>query len=514
MVTFEDVTVDEHAPKLPQRYGLLEVLHPAGSAPCIVGMEHFSGTLPEHMSRSQQEHTTGLIVFAPSPAECHNNDWVEAMLRQLTAQLAPDGIAYVLVPRRWRLKLLWLLRKYNLACEVAMVHIPYGAAGDLLVPLHRIPVQYAFSRLISASAWRRWLVLLAVRLPNGDKLLAYVPPTVGLVVRRPGARPLFDWLFRLAYQLNHAGDVIVQPSWRGPDGSIILYCFAGVAEQPIAVAKLSPKLKAAERVAEASTLAYLRHHAERAGAHLPKPLGIERLGNHVVLVQSAVRGVSAAKLLAAKSRRLLPIMERIVDWLTRWNIATRVVRTLEHHHVQRSILAPVSLLAPLLQHGTAYEAWLRERCAAVVGRAMPFVAAHNDLTMQNVLLDARDQLGIVDWEHGATTAFPLADFFYAMTDAVAAAWGRADRRTAFTACYAHGGAYAIAATNFQTRLSRAVHVPSAFVDLCFHACWLHHAVNEVQASKHGAPQPFLSIVQWLAADSPYTSENMQRGGAA
>lgn len=498
----------EQAPQLPQRHGLLGLLHPKGGARRVVSIGNDGLELHGPVSHDEPQQDADLVVFAPSPAECRSSGWLEAMFKQLDAHLAHDGVAYVLMPRRWRFKLTRLLRMHDLVLEVAMLHVPYAAAGHWLVPLRRTPARYAFATLIPIRAWQRWLALLGLSLPINEKLLAYTLPTVGLVVRRQSAQPIFHWLFNPDEQSRYCGDVVLQPSWRGPDGPIILHCFAGTVAQPTAVAKLSATPKAAERIVEASILAALRGPAARAGAHIPKALRVERVGSHVVFVQSAIRGVPAATLLARKPRRRLPIMERVVHWLARWNAATQVVRTLDQTDTQRMLLEPASVLAPLLQHGTAYEAWLRARCTTMVGSILPFVAAHNDLTMHNVLVDAQGRLGVIDWENACVEALPLMDFFYAMTDAVAATWGYRDRFNAFAACYMPDGTYAGAVSRWQACLCQATAIPAVWAELCFHACWLHHAVNELQASGPNEPRPFLSIVQWLASHSPYTNRSM------
>jgi hypothetical protein len=48
------------------------------------------------------------------------------------------------------------------------------------------------------------------------------------------------------------------------------------------------------------------------------------------------------------------------------------------------------------------------------------------------------------------------------------------------------------------RLRHAVEIPDEIADLCFHACWLHHAANEHRSSSSSAPRPFFKMVQWLA----------------
>ncbi len=137
-------------------------------------------------------------------------------------------------------------------------------------------------------------------------------------------------------------------------------------------------------------------------------------------------------------------------------------------------------------------------CAKAVKVPVPLVAAHNDLTMWNVLMDKQGQLGVVDWEAGREHSFVLIDFFYAMTDAVAIAHRYANRQEAVEACFAPSGMYTSVVARLQQRLQRTLEVSPCVADLSFHACWLHHAANEHLSSQPGSLHPFLETVQWLA----------------
>jgi hypothetical protein len=125
--------------------------------------------------------------------------------------------------------------------------------------------------------------------------------------------------------------------------------------------------------------------------------------------------------------------------------------------------------------------------------------------MWNVLFDEQEQLGIVDWEAGQEEGFPLVDFCYAFTDAVAATRGYRDRLAAFKASFTPDGVYAGLAGRLLKRLTDTLQIPPKLADLCFHACWLHHAANEHLSTGCSDPKPFLGIVQYLALHgSPIT----------
>jgi hypothetical protein len=133
------------------------------------------------------------------------------------------------------------------------------------------------------------------------------------------------------------------------------------------------------------------------------------------------------------------------------------------------------------------------------GMALPFVATHNDLTSWNVLVDAGGALGIVDWEAPKHAGLPLTDFYYAVTQCVAAAT-QPDPFEAFRHSFLPGQSDSLPVARLHDTLCREVDVPTEAIDLCLHACWLYHAVNEMRKKPHEPPErrPYLRIVDWLA----------------
>ena len=491
------VTVEEHH-AVPGRLSLLELLLPQGiaSRSLVIGSNCPSLLLPE--SHMEDGERADLVILAPTVAECRTRGWLEEAMQLLAQRLETEGIAYVLAPPWWRLRLRHALHGYDLSIDLSIIHLPDQASNRYLVPLISIPVRYAFSELIPICPWRRCLALIAFRCPGAARLFGGLLPSVGLVARRAGALPLFSWLLQLAREGQLPSSVIISTSWRGQDGAVVLHRFSGWDTKPTAVAKMNlTTARAHSRVREAAILACLGPRARWAGAQVPQPLLLEQVHERPVLLQTAMGGQLAASLLASRPGRLFDLMERVASWLENWHRSTVVIEPLDGELLNRELLAPATLLAPFLEQGEEYRHWLTRRCATVVGAPVPFVATHNDLTMWNVLLDEHGRLSIVDWEAGREEAFPLVDFFYAMVDAVAATRGYADRLQAFAACFASSGTYTHAVMRLQRRLIQAVVIPAGIVDLCLHACWLHHAVNEYHASEPTDSQPFLHIVQWL-----------------
>jgi hypothetical protein len=275
---------------------------------------------------------------------------------------------------------------------------------------------------------------------------------------------------------------------------------AGTAELSV-IAKMSLAATSnRDTVDEAEILERLGPMARRAGALVPQRLPTQHVGGRPVLLETAIRGRAAAALLGSAPQQLQGIIERLVDWLERWNRCTLVIKSLTPDLLEREVMAPAALLAPFLEQGQEYLDWLATRCTTAVGRPVPLVSTHNDLTMSNVLLDGHGNLGVVDWESARVEALPLGDFFYAAADASTAVQRYADRLGAFKACFVANGIHARTTRELYLRLSRAMNTQGDVAALCFHACWLHHASNELEAGDASEMRPFLDIMQWLASN--------------
>jgi hypothetical protein len=484
---------------IPGYISPLELLHPDGIARRSIVLGSNCPTLLLPNSCQVPADHADFALLAPTDAECRVRGWLEERVRMMAHKIAPDGIIYVLVPRRLRLRIMSLLRQYGLSVGPLIAHLPDWGLSRYLLPLNPIPAQYAFSKLLPIGPPKRHLAMMAFRFPGGENLLARMLPSVGLVARRPSARPLFNWLFNLGSEVHPPGSAIVCTGWRRQSGTAVLYRFSDGDAQPSTVAKMSLMTTLAVKdTNEAALINQLGPAARRAGARVPQPLFVEQINGHRVLLETAVSGQSLAALLAFKPSRLFDLMEHVTSWLERWNGSTKVIRSLDIELLNQELLAPAALLAPLLEQGEEYRQWLTIHCATATGIPVPLVATHNDLTMSNVLLDGQGSLGIVDWETCREEAFPLVDFFYAMADAVAATRGYTDRPKAFEACFSQGGIFAGAVARLHMRLMRSLEIPADVADLCFHACWLQHAADEHRVNEPSTRRRFLKIVQWLA----------------
>jgi hypothetical protein len=267
---------------------------------------------------------------------------------------------------------------------------------------------------------------------------------------------------------------------------------------PSAVAKVAlGEAGASQAAAEADMLDRLGPAARQAGAEVPRPLAVGAIGGRSVLLQTALSGRRLAEVLGARPGLLPTVWGRLTDWLIRWNDFTARPTPLNDEILRRELLDPIARLAPHLELSGEYRAWIEQRCLEVRGQSVPLVAAHGDLTMWNVLLERMGPLRVLDWATARERALPLGDFLYSVSDAATASRGYADRLAAVEACFAPGGEFAQAVAHLRTRLEHTIALPAVVAELCFHACWLQHAANELQAAGPSDPRPFLRVARWL-----------------
>src|SRR5262245_57631093 len=223
---------------LPRALSLLEVLHPDGIANRSLVLGSSCPAMLRPWSSMMASQYADLVVLAPSVAECRTSSWLLEAVQSISQKLESNGVAYVLATPRWRLRIRKLLSDHGLSLDHEFIHLPDQGVSRYLVPLSPIPSQYAFSKLLPIPQWGRLLVTIGFRF-FGCRLFRHILPSVGMAVRRPGARPLFEWLFRLKPQADRSGSVVIRTSWRGRHGAVILYRFLDCDDSPSAVAKMN-----------------------------------------------------------------------------------------------------------------------------------------------------------------------------------------------------------------------------------------------------------------------------------
>lgn len=439
-------------------------------------------------ARLPSDRHADVVLFTPTPAQCADRARLNVALTEALASMNAGAILYAVAPPRYRRTIARSLRRRGLTIGAPVVHLSSGEAC-YHVPLSGRCLVFAVRTWPQSWRWRPIIRLLKA-VPVSGSLLSMVLPAVGFSACRPGVIA-FEWLLS-RLDVPDESDAIVATSWRGPGGATLIFAFSGSNAEPDLVAKLaSPALRAAIRH-EADMIEQVAPTAQAAGVRVPRMLEYSETAARGLLLQTAVPGQPLSTLLGEDPGQLDTIVARLSTWLTQWHRDTVTHVKLTAEHCEQLILAPVRSLVAELDRGREYLAWLSQASSGFIGRAVPFVCAHNDLTMSNVLRDSEGRIGVVDWETARPDGLPLADFWYSICDA-AAATGNRDRPSIFDECFARDGHRRALVAPHEQQLRAAVGNPDEWLDLCFHACWLQHAANErVQDSQTG-DRPFLAI---------------------
>ena len=321
-----------------------------------------------------------------------------------------------------------------------------------------------------------------------------------IVGRHPGARPLFNWLLQSIPAAPAASTAIIHAKWRRGRGSVVVRALT-TGGQLAAVAKLTlGESDAGARISkEAEFLTRAGEDLRDIGLLIPSARVLRRELGIPVMLANVVPGDTAAALILSGRISGSAMLASLGEKLLAWSRRTVVSRTIEAGWVEREVLEPADKIVPLLENGEKYLGWLQARCRALVGAQMPLVATHGDLTMWNVLVTTGGSLGIVDWEAATPEGLPLRDLCYAALDIASAAHRYSDRADAFRKCFEVCGPEARQLTHLRTQLGQALGLSRDAALLCFHACWLQHAVEE--AGKRNPPEfrPFREILRRLAS---------------
>jgi hypothetical protein len=468
---------------------LLELLHPTG-APARTVVLGSTALLAADRSGGAID----LLVLAPDAPESRSSAWLAGVVTAV-ADVADEGMVYVLAPLHTRARLLRLLAAGGFDVRTAFIHVRGEGTPPTLVELERVALEYAMRNVVRVRP--PLLRRLLWRLPRPlTKLVAVGGPRIGVAVcRRP--RVLLEWLGNADEAASPTALILRQSAREQRDVSFVYR----LGTRPLLL-----KVGGDAAASEARALTEFGPAAMRAGAVVPEcvPLAFPRRTPHIVNAQTLVDGVPAADVLAARPREVGGVISRAAGWLERWNLLTASPGVVTEQLIEGELLGHARALEPSLPGGSEYRSLLEHKASDWLGVPLVTVVGHLDLTMANVLLMPRGEIAVVDWEHSRAGCLPLVDAFYAVADATAATTSYDDRIAAFRSCFAPAGPRSAEVGQHVMRVSEALGLAPEIRELCFHACWLHHAANERLTATYGARTPFRDIVAVLAAGFRYS----------
>lgn len=439
--------------------------------------------------------SSDVVILAPAGPFRPGARSLEQGVADAAAAVAPNGLVYVVASRRLRRKTLRLLRKQGFEIGAPRLHLRSGAAR-YYIPLTARSLRFAVDSWTLPRRWR-FLMQLLRTVPGSYKILSLLLPTIGFTASRPGSTP-FSWLLsRLA---GAPMEALVATSWRQTEASALVFGFAGKGSAPLVVAKQAPPSHRPTAFHEADMLKQVAPFAQQAGVGVPRLIEFVDEWGQTYVFETGVSGRPLSQLLASRPGDLSEVVYKLSTWLEAWHQNSVQRSPLTSAECEEMILGPARALAEGLHFGPEYLAWLEDACSRLVGSEVPWVNTHNDLTMANVLRDQEGRFYVVDWEVARPRGLPMADFWYSVCDA-ATAFGPHDRATMFNHCFLKGGTFSALVAPHDHRLREIVGGPPEWLELCFHACWLQHAVNEQMQMLADEDSPFLAIVNALASSA-------------
>jgi hypothetical protein len=461
----------------PALFALLGLLHPKGAGIFERGDEH--GT---------QGEPAPLVLLDVGGAKRIAAKELIRMLDTALDELEPGGLLAVVAPRLRRSRVAAQLRVRGL--EVTAVAIRGSQAGEQLASVDWRAVSFALS--LSAGRNRRHRFVASIPRVARSRL-RFLLPRVALLGYAPDAPPA-QWLYRMEPSAEPSGPVVATLS---PERDrAYLFRFSATDHAPTGVAKVGLTKEGAEVLTrEAASLRTFASGAREAGAEVADLIDFTRIGARPVILESFVDGRHLARVLASEPMRADELLEQLSHWLARWGALTASMRLASPAFVAAALLDPAEALAADLPND--FFEIIRVEAARLNGTVVLNTAAHNDLTMWNVLVGKRGRVAVLDWEEATDATLPLTDLFYALADGVAAATGYSDRLGAFRACFRKDGAFALRAQYFLGINLEALELGDDAIASAFISCWLRHAHNDSRRSV--GTEGFLSLLRDVAA---------------
>lgn len=440
------------------------------------------------------EEKADVVVLAMTGAHCRDARRREAMIKRALSALAPNGVIWVDAPGRWRAALMSILRASGMTIGAITVRRARGG-GEAEIALTAQGLRFALQRGHLSGRWR-WVLALLGWIPFGPSLLTRLLPGVGFAAFQPGTRP-FGWLVdRLTDE--RSVDVVLLTNWRSERAPYLVF---GIGAGQALVAKRGGAECKAQIAHETEMLKLLGSDVADCGLEVPRLIDSHVTKTVSTLIESDVPGRPLASLIReGRHCDLGTIADRLSQWLARWNSQTLRHVELTPVLAERLILSAARPLIGSIERGSAYLEWLSREADRLVGSKVPRVAAHNDLTMANVLGDTAGIRSVVDWEAASFEGLPLTDFRYACCDAAAAISG-GDRLAAFRACFLEEGEHRRRLQQSETSLRTIASGPPEWLELCVHAGWLRHAANEQARSPSSRVDGSFIAIANLLADS-------------
>jgi hypothetical protein len=434
-----------------------------------------------------------VAIVAPDRAQA-SRTWLQEAVDLAASSLEADGVLWLILPPRRRRDARRIVRRAGLVPVGTVLMLQEWPRVTQLVSLAPAPVRDAAWRQLGWSSAAAGCAAAAASQRPGRALLRRAAPASALLAALHADVDPLAWLAALDRRAPCAATATIG-NRSDSRVAVVMRLPRGKDRPDLAVKVALDDTGIARTERERAALAAFSSAASAAGATVPAPRPGTGPG---VLATEALSGRPASYLLARDPDRIDSVATVVAAWLRRWNAATASAQIADMELMKALLLAPLSRLAGAGVATPPHVAAVEALAHRLEGTNVVVTAAHNDLTMTNVLLDA-DRIGVVDWESATARAAPLADLWYALADAVA----RSTRGTHSQAVFALAGpdgARPGTPSRLLAQAARALGLTRDQELLSFHACWLHHAGNEVDRGTTDGP--FTAVLRELCRYEP------------
>jgi hypothetical protein len=463
----------------------LDLWHPSGNAARRLALGAAAGPGPSQDSSGPVD----IALVAPGPGE-FDDDWLARSIELAAERLSNEGLVWIIVPGRLRRSAERAAKRSGLAILESVLTVPPWPGAAHLIPIAHCTLLDAGVRHLGLSpAVSRCAALLA-QVSAGMRLLRRTARGCALLAAHASSPEPLSWLGQLDGRGVATATVSFGHRTDAPVATVLR--FARGASAPDLAVKTAFDGPGRERLRrERQALEELGPDAAGAGAAVPVP---QPTAPHL-LATRVIGGRPAEAVLAREPERLESLARSVANWLLRWNCATSSTVVATTTLLDDVLVGPADRAVGAGLATPDYAQALRALAQRLEGRPLVVTAGHNDLTMANVM-DAGEAIGILDWEEAVPAGLPLRDLWYALADALACAHrlthaAAVDElvRSRYVAPPALAQAPAVHAAALGLSQDQAA--------LGFHACWLHHAGNELDRRRSDGP--FAAVVGHIAA---------------
>ena len=176
-------------------------------------------------------------------------------------------------------------------------------------------------------------------------------------------------------------------------------------------------------VAEYENLKYVHKITDEfAKESVPRAVLLEDIGEHKILIQTAVVGESLKRRLRAgpfiNKGIILRVDELLTDWLANFQLKIGLKEEkLDSQFLEAYIRKPIEtfvLTFDLSEIEKQYFQSFDEIWNKLSGIQLPLVFQHGDFMFSNIFNLRRDKLGIIDWENARKAQLPMHDLFHCL----------------------------------------------------------------------------------------------------